>query len=426
MADRSRVGISLLYVAPERIAGVSTYVFGLTRALLQRRAFEYVLFVPIPLAEQWSAWLKGLDATLLPCGPHPDARIERVIFEQLRLPALARRQRLNAVYFPHTIAPRWRLPATVVTVHDLMPLSKPTDFSWHKRAYLSWTYRKLARSTDQFVTVSEFSRGELQAKLGIPRDQVVVTPNALDDVFREKPGPLPPELQPAGPYVLSVGGTFPHKRLDRVIDAFSMIAEASPELHLVMAGTFTGSADGLDRIRAHAQRSGLGDRIRFLPRIERCHLASLYFHAETFVTASEFEGFGIPVIEALAMGCPVAATPADGILESLGGFGTVASDFSLEALAAAMRRARQERVTDPVRIEAGRRFALDRYTWDNAAYSLERSLRAAAERAAKPGVNGLSPGDTKIGMGAARHTVCEVRSSRHGLREASARPRTRT
>jgi glycosyltransferase involved in cell wall biosynthesis len=372
-----RVGISLLYLAPERIAGVATYTFGLIRALLERREYEYVLFVPRPLESMWRDWIGPSAATIVPCGPHPDRRVRRVLYEQFRLPTLARRLGVETVFFPHTIAPRWSTPRSVVTVHDLMALSKQTDFSPLKRLYIGWTYRQLARRVQRFVAVSDFTRGELHAKLDVPRERISVAPNALDDVFLHDPAAVHGVPVLPRQYVLSVGGTFPHKRLHTLVDAFRVLANLNRELHLVMCGTFTGTADGRAALEAHVEASSLAGRVHLLPRLDRSVFPTLYVGAECFATASEFEGFGIPLIEAMAMGCPVAASPAAGILETLGGHGVVASDFSIEALVEAMRRAMALRRT-PGALERARDFVRSRYSWERAARVVEGTLAVTA------------------------------------------------
>jgi glycosyltransferase involved in cell wall biosynthesis len=117
------------------------------------------------------------------------------------------------------------------------------------------------------------------------------------------------------PYLLSVAGAYPHKRLDILLAAFSSIAGERPDLQLVLAGTHAGRPDAVARLRAQADDTGLGSRIRFLPRLPRKEVPRLFACATAFVSASEFEGFGIPVLEAMGAECPVAAAPAEAVIE---------------------------------------------------------------------------------------------------------------
>jgi glycosyltransferase involved in cell wall biosynthesis len=330
--------------------------------------------------------MDDLSGEVVACGPDPDQRVRRVLYEQLVLPRLARACGVEAVFFPHTIAPRWSTPRHVVTVHDLMALSKRTDFSPHKLAYLRWTYRQLARRVRRFVAVSEFTRRELRDKLRIPVERVSIAPNALDDDFMRDAvldaydGPPLPDR-----FLLSVGGTFPHKRLHMVVDAFRHIATANPGLHLVMCGTFTGTPEGRARLEAHAVASGLGDRILLLPRLSRSVFPHLYSRAQCLVSASEFEGFGIPLIEAMAMGCPIAATPAEGVLETLRGHGRVAADFTLDSLVAAIRMQMAARDRASKDLALARDYARSQFTWDASAAAVEAALRGAMDLASEGG-----------------------------------------
>jgi len=377
---RCRVGLSLLYVSFGRMGGAATYAVGILRELLARGQHDYFLFTPSRMMDRWKDLLPTEPASFIPCDVHPDSRPRRVLFEQFRLPGEARRRAIDVVYFPHMIAPRWRTPASVVTIYDLLFLSgKATDFSWSKRRYLEWTHRQFRGRDCHVVTISEFCREDIHRRLAIPLDRIGVTPIGIDPVFRQASMPPAAELASLPThYFLSVAAAYPHKRLDIAIAAFEQIAQ--PHESLVLAGTRSGTESSLKRLLGRIAASPKQARIHVLPPLPRHALPELYSRAIGLVSASEFEGFGIPAVEAMAVGCPVAASPAEAIVEVLGGNGWLASDFTAEALATVMREIRQVRQREPRKIERARERAFRLYAWENAATALEAALATAASR----------------------------------------------
>jgi glycosyltransferase involved in cell wall biosynthesis len=377
---RRRVGISLLAYSPHRLAGQGTYTVGVTRALISRGVHDYVVLVPRQYDSLWTEALPPAT-TLVTCGPDPDDRVKRVIFEQRRIPEISTQYGIHTVFFPHLVAPRWQFPRAVVTVHDLLLLSETTDFPWYKRLYLRWSYKQLRSRVGHIAAVSEFCRRDIIAKLGVAPERVSVVYPGLDPEFADT------SLQEVlgqncveAPYILSVAGAYPHKRLDVLLEAFAAVAVERPDLHLVLAGAHAGRPEAVSRLRAQAARSGLGGRIRFLPRLPRAQIPLLFAGAMALVSASEFEGFGIPLLEAMAMECPVAATPADAVVEVLGGCGWLAEDFSAASLAVAVKQAARARVADRQRLAAARDRALTTFTWDRSAAVLEGVFACVSSR----------------------------------------------
>lgn len=370
LADRQRVGISLLGYAPWRTGGAGVFAVGVTKALVKRAVNDYVLFVPPAYRDFWAELLPS-GAALVSCGPHPNQRGLRVLFEQLRLPAFAARHNVGTIFFPLAVAPRWRWPRAVVAVLDLLLLSQQTDFPWYKRLYLRWVYGRVARRADHIVTISQFCKRDISSKLRVPSDRVTVASPGVDSVF------LAPLRTPSGSnlparYLLSVAGAYPHKRLEILLEAFGILAREDPDLHLVMAGTHTGTVGAIARLRASAAAAEAAGRIVFLPPVEREALPAVFARAAALVSSSDFEGFGIPVLEAMAVGCPVAAAPAEAVVELLDDCGWVARDFTVGALVAAIRIALTARSSGREALARAQERARTVYTWDSAAEALEQ------------------------------------------------------
>jgi glycosyltransferase involved in cell wall biosynthesis len=374
---RRRVGISLLAFSPHTLAGQGTYTIGVTRALVSRQVHDYIVLLPLQHEGLWRELLPG-GSSLVMCGPDPDERLRRVVFEHRHLPTISRRYGIDTLFFPHMLAPTWRLPRTVVTVYDLLLLSERTDFPWYKRLYHRWSYGRLTSRVSHIVTISEFCRRDIVARLGMPPERVSVVYPGLDPEFTDASlqGYGPHDDAPE-PYLLSVAGAYPHKRLGILLKAFSTIAAERPNLHLVLAGTHTGRPEAISRLRAQANATGVASRIRFLPRLPREEVARLFVRAAAFVSSSEFEGFGIPIIEAMAVGCPVAASPAEAVLEASQGAMWVARDFSAEALTEALLHALSARHSSESSLRDAARRVRTKYSWDAAASVLESIFERA-------------------------------------------------
>lgn len=368
-----RIGISLLAFSPHREAGAGIYTLGLIRALTSRAPNNYTVFVPSQCQDFWRGFLPS-SVNLIVCGPDPARRILRVVFEQTRLPRIALKHQVNTLYFPHFFAPRWRKPRPVVTVYDLLLLSKQTDFGWHKRLYYRWVYQNVSQRAAHVVTISEFSRRDIMHRLGLTSGSVSVVSPGVDLEFVSPQASHARLLDLPERYLLSVGGAYPHKRLPVLLDAFVQLSREISDLHLVVAGTYVGNRGTIRSLLAAASRMGLGGRVQTLPKLPRAVMPELFTRASALVSASEFEGFGIPVIEAMAVGCPVAASPAEAVAEVLGGLGWLAADFSATALAMAVRDAMSARRLASNILRSGMDRALSKYSWEASADTMEAIL----------------------------------------------------
>jgi glycosyltransferase involved in cell wall biosynthesis len=364
-----KLGISLLAYAPDRLAGAGTYTLGLTKALTDRAPRHYTVFVPRQYSDLWTAGLSPLVRVVV-CGPDPRHRILRVFFEQFVLGRLARRYHIDAVIFPHLFAPRWQTPRAIVTIYDLLLLSGITDFQWYKRLYHRWAYREAAHRADVLLTISEFCRSDIVAKLGVAPGRICVAPPGLDAEFTTDR--LDSGRSPApSPYVLCIAGSYPHKRLPTVVQAFARVQDELPDLRLVIAGTYAGERGSVPELKEVAEREGIASKLRVLPRLPRPQMRALIENAEALVSASTFEGFGIPILEAMAVGCPVAASPAEGVKEVLGGCGWLAADLGAEALAVALGIALGARRSATDVLRRAKERARATYTWGAAAGAVE-------------------------------------------------------
>ena len=243
---------------------------------------------------------------------------------------------------------------TVVTLHDTQHRDLPEFFGPARRSFRRVAYDRAARGAAAVIVTSEFVRGRAVELLDLDPGRVHVVPHAIDhSVFRlgdEEREPI--ILYPARPW--------PHKNHTRLFEAFATLHETRPQLRLVLTG------GGLDRLEP------LPEGVENLGSVPAEHLASLYRRAACLVYPSLYEGFGLPVLEAMACGCPVAASNAGAIPEVAGDAAVLFDPTDVEAMAEAMLEAdtRREELRERGLVRAAR------YTWDETARRHDDVYRA--------------------------------------------------
>ena len=241
----------------------------------------------------------------------------RVLAEQTWLARATRRVGAAAVHHAGGVVPLVHPGRVVLTVQDLQPLDLPHNFAPAKRAYIRTMVGRSARAAAVVSVPSEFTRGRVVELLGVDPARVVVVP------WFPRPEPAPehgPEPSGAGPAVLERDTpfllypaiTYPHKNHLVLLDAFARVAAQHPEVTLVLTG---GEAASEPEVRARIARPYLRGRVERTGRVPASTLEELYRRASAVVVPSRYEGFGLPVLEALVRGCPVVASSAGSLPE---------------------------------------------------------------------------------------------------------------
>lgn len=229
-----------------------------------------------------------------------------------------RQDRPDLIHVQYT-APLGCPVPVVASVHDVSFVEYPEYFPFPRVQQLRYTVQRTIRSAAKILTVSEFSKVAIMRAYGLDDGKIVVAPNAASSIFR----PVSRENAAAwvferhripGPFLLTVGDLQPRKNHIGLIQAFSELIRGVPELphRLVIAGKETWFSN---KVHKAAWDSGVADRIHFCGFVTDEDLLQLYNASEVFVFPSFYEGFGLPVIEAMACGCAVACSNTSALPE---------------------------------------------------------------------------------------------------------------
>jgi glycosyltransferase involved in cell wall biosynthesis len=255
----------------------------------------------------------------------------------------------------------------VFTIHDLIHLECPEESSAAKSLYYRFVVKPAARRAYRVLTVSEYSRQRIAAWAGLPRERIVVVRNGISRVF----APGGPVHRPGYDYLLYVGNQKPHKNIDRLLAAVAR-AVAGTSLRLVMTGSPAAAT------RAAAQRLGIEDRIEFAGLLPDERLAACYRGAKLLVVPSLFEGFGLPVVEAMACGAPVVCSQAGPLPEICGGAAWLVDPLDVADIADGIRRVLgNDRLRESLRYKGLEQAS--KFDWDATAATIRAILLAAAQ-----------------------------------------------
>jgi len=307
-------------VLGRRRTGDETYV----RALLRELS---------PLADRERLAAVTRRPELVPDGIEPIAlqgqsQVARMAF---RLPRLLRRLRPAVAHFNYVIPPGYR-GRSVVTVHDLSFERHPELMPLHDRLLFRTLVPRSVARADRVVAVSEWTKRDLVERYGVAEEKVVVTPNGVDEVFR--PNGAAPKRPP---YALFVGAIQPRKDPLTALEALALLDD---DLGLVVVGP---EKRGADEVRTAVQRLGLDTRVDFAGHVELDELAALYRGAACLVFPSRYEGFGLPVLEAMASGTPVVAAATGALPEIAGNAAVLVEPGDPAALAGGIEQALADR-----------------------------------------------------------------------------------
>lgn len=363
-----RIGVNALYLIPGGVGGTEIYLRGLLAALAEIDSQnQYFIFTN-----------RETGADLVPKRPNfemrrqlvrAEVRPARILWEQTILPVAAARLRLDVMLNPGFTAPLFCACPQVTVFHDLQHKRHPEYFRWFDLPFWNFFLFWSAHVSDLLLADSEATRDDLRRFYRLAEEKVRVVHLGVDPAFFEIAARRQPER-----YLLTASTSHPHKNLDALLRAFAEVRRVHPDLRLVVSGMHGFVAEPLRQLR---DSLGLGEAVDFPGWIPRADLHELYARAWAFVLPSKFEGFGLPLLEALAAGVPTACSAVQPLAGLAGDAAVLFDPLDASAMEAAIRCVVEDCELRERLASAGPRQA-SRFSWKATAEGTLCALRESA------------------------------------------------
>jgi len=335
-----RIVINGLFLVPNQVGGSETYLRGLVEGLAHiDTSNEYFLCLGPEAAPAFRA---PNDRWRILASPTQSAyRPLRLLLEQVWLPRVAAKLGADLIHSAEYTGPLASRTRRVTSILDMNYKRHPEDLSVAERGVYSLLIPSVARSSDRVVTLSEAARADIVRWTGVRGSKVTAVPLAPRASWPGDPCDDEARLSTAGvssPYFLSVAAAYPHKNLVRLAQAFPLDEPLNTPVQLVMVGLKGRAASAV-----HAHASAFQNHIKILGWVDDSLLASLYRRALGLAFPSLYEGFGLPILEAMALGTPVLTSNLGAMSEIAGSAAELADPYSVDAIRAGLGRIAYDR-----------------------------------------------------------------------------------
>jgi len=342
--------------ATPHFPGIGRYVTNLVRSMAEAEScmsYAFIGDLPVGLRPVFKS---------IPCGLSPFS-----LSQQWVLPGLLKRNNAAVYHSPYYLMP-YRLPVPVVlTCYDFIPLIFPEYFTLRQRIIYRIANRLAFRCASEIISISETTKRDATRLFGIREDRIRAIPLGVDSHFAPASGQETDRVRVKyglpDRYILYVGMNKPHKNLVRLMEAWGLIQRTAPGHALVIAGYWD---ERYPEARQLAGKPDFAGKVVFAGPVNDEDLPALYSGATLFVFPSLYEGFGLPVLEAMACGTPVACSSTDALAEVAGGAALLFDPLDTPAIAECLMGL----IADPKRLlcfaEAGLKRAGE-FSWKRTA-----------------------------------------------------------
>lgn len=368
-----KIGINLLYLIPGKVGGTEIFARNIVRELsLQDKSNKYILYLNLENKSLFNKLPSNFKISLCPI--YASNRFSRIIWEQIVLPIQCLFDRVDILHSLGYTAPLVTHCKKITTIYDLNYHFFPEDFNQLHLIVFRILMPLIARTSDVITVHSNKSKQELAAVYKIPKKKIQVAYGGVSDIFRKKyslkeAADCIKRYKIKKPFILSAATTHPHKNLKSLVLAYSdLIKKHHIKRNLVLIG-FPGR--GQNELNTIIRDNNLTKRVIFTGWVDPKDTPLFFKSCDLFVFPSLYEGFGLPLVEAMATGVPLVASNASCIPEIVGNGGAVVDCRNVRKLSDTMHRVIVDKKYSKMLAERGR-LRSKRFNWkDLAVFNLK-------------------------------------------------------
>ncbi|MBK7337428.1 MAG: glycosyltransferase family 4 protein [Saprospirales bacterium] len=375
-----KIAVNARFLLPGKLEGIGWYTYEVVRRMAEAHPEdEFWLLFDRPVKEGFRFGPNVRMMTLSPPARHPFLWL--AWFEG-RIPATLRRLGADVFFSPDNYCSLRSSTPTLLVMHDIAYAHFPAHIPWLSRQYYRFFVPRFLRRAERVLTVSEFTKQDLIRTLGVPGDKIRVAGNGPRKVFRPLPEDEKREIRTrfsgGEPYFLYVGAIHPRKNVPRLIRAFDLFKERTNAPHrLLLAGRW-GWQTG--EVKTAFEQARHQSAIHFMGYVDDDLLAGLMGAAFALTYVSLWEGFGLPVLEALFSEVPVIYGNATSLPEVAGDAGLAVDPESEESIAGGMAALVLDEGMAKQLVEKGR-LQRQKFSWDHTARVVYEELKSLAREA---------------------------------------------